>query len=57
MNHLITKVQPVARASLAAALGIVTWLGVAAMAFGLASWFGAVLAGAEYARWIARLMG
>jgi hypothetical protein len=52
MVQVIAKIQPAARASLAGALGLATWIGGAAMVFGFASWLGAVLASPGYLRWI-----
>jgi hypothetical protein len=57
MSQLIAKVQPVTHASLTAALGLATWIGVAVMAVGLASWFAAVLTSIEYANLLERMMG
>jgi hypothetical protein len=57
MNQFSSDTRSLARQGFEIALGLTTWIGVAAMAFGLASWLGPMLTGPVIARCIARLAG
>jgi hypothetical protein len=57
MIQFFSDARALARHGFEITLGLITWVGVAAMAFGLASWLGPMLTASAIARCIARLGG
>jgi hypothetical protein len=57
MIQFSSDARSLARHGIEIALGLMSWVGVAAMAFGLASWLGPMLTGPAIARCVERLAG